>query len=523
MTLPNYERFVAVARVAIEAVTPLSVTRGETDRGFDTALVVDANGLPTIPGTALAGVLRHLYVEQFEPARASPSEGETPLADALFGYAASSAQQASRVEVSWAAIHDAYGRPVDGLLTGADLDRRLPVRGDKQGSGEELGRATYAAALRSLALEPVIRDHVRIDEFGAAKLDGPHGMKFDRAVLPAGHRFTFEILLRSQVRDDPDWARLLDLLTHPAFRLGGATRRGLGRVAVVSIDDQVFDLADQEQRRQFLSLPRSLAERGTLQRRASATGPAAWRGWEKLEIHWRPTQEWRVGGAAGSKNGSQRDADMRPLQEPVVRWTSDTTPMLESRWVLPASGLKGALAHRVVYHANRLEARWTDSEDPDTAPYTVDECPALDRLFGFVRASKQKGSADQARAGSVLLDDRLVPDGAMHDNGSVGRLQHTSGDRFTGGVLDGALFDEEFLRPGVEGHPAWRFDCWVRTATGSDDDRAADALARRVFVCALQDWLAGRLNVGAAGSRGFGYGTGEMTLPAGWSTAGGSS
>jgi CRISPR/Cas system CSM-associated protein Csm3 (group 7 of RAMP superfamily) len=521
MSLPNYERFVAVARVVIEAVTPLSVTRGETDRGFDTALVVDANGLPTIPGTALAGVLRHLYVEEFEPARSEPPDRETPQADALFGYAASNAQQASRVELSWAAIHDAYGRPVDTLLTGVELERRLPTRGEQGKSPEAAGRTDYARTLRSLALEPVIRDHVRIDEFGAAKLDGPHGMKFDRAVLPAGHRFTFEILLRGQVRDDPDWTRLLELLTHPAFRLGGATRRGLGRVAVVSIDEQVFDFADADQRRQYLSLPRSLAERGTLQRRAMRPETASWRGWERIEIRWRPTQEWRVGGGTGSKGEGRKEADMQPLREPVVRWTSETTPTLEWRWVLPASGLKGALAHRVVYHANRLEGRWAEGLDPEKTPYSVDECPMLDRLFGFVRTSRQTDPVDQVRVGSVLLDDHLVPNGALQQNGSVGRLQHTSGDRFTGGVLDGALFDEAFLRPGVEGHEAWRFDCWVRTAADSDDDGAVDALARRAFACALEDWLAGRLNVGTAGSRGFGFGAGRMSVPAGWSALGG--
>ena len=119
------------------------------------------------------------------------------------------------------------------------------------------------------------------------------------------------------------------------------------------------------------------------------------------------------------------------------------------------------------------------------------------------------------RAGAVLFDDRLVADDCLEKNGRVERMQHVSSDRFTGGALNGALFDEEYLPPGVESGEAWRFDCWVR--------KSVDANARRALVNALEDWLGGRLNVGAAGSRGFGFGLGRMTLPDGWPASGGDS
>jgi len=51
----------AVAQVALEALEPLSIASGAVDPLFDTVLVTDANGLPTIPGSALAGVLRTAY------------------------------------------------------------------------------------------------------------------------------------------------------------------------------------------------------------------------------------------------------------------------------------------------------------------------------------------------------------------------------------------------------------------------------------------------------------------------------
>ncbi|RMH63953.1 MAG: CRISPR-associated protein, partial [Calditrichaeota bacterium] len=47
------------ARVLVEAVTPLKIGTGETVLNIDELVATDANGLPVIPGTALAGVLRH--------------------------------------------------------------------------------------------------------------------------------------------------------------------------------------------------------------------------------------------------------------------------------------------------------------------------------------------------------------------------------------------------------------------------------------------------------------------------------
>jgi CRISPR/Cas system CSM-associated protein Csm3 (group 7 of RAMP superfamily) len=503
MSLPRYERFIAVARVVVEAATPLSVTRGEAERGFDTMLVTDANGLPAIPGTAIAGMLRHLYVDEYEAPRTDEHAPATPAADALFGYVAGRAQQASRVEVSWAAIHDAFGRPIDELLLGDAIDERLPLR------------TPYAERLRRMTLEPVTRDHVRIDERGVALLDGPQGMKFDRAVLPAGHRFTFELKLRSNHAEEPDWKRILDLLLHPCFRIGGATRRGLGRLTVVRVHVRTYDLASTDERRAYLSLPRHLGAVDGLKKLDPADCWAtSSRCWEKIEIEWRPTQEWRVGGAARATQTGADDVDMRPLREEVVSWSKDgQTPTLKERWVLPASGLKGALAHRVVYHANRRERRWAGRADSQGTPYTSSDCPVIDRLFGYVRRSKDHTVVTLAHAGSVLFDDRLVEDRFIEGGsagGATGRAQHVSGDRFTGGVIHGALFDEEFVRPGVAGGSSspWTFECWVR--------KDLDTTAQLAFTCALEDWVRGRLNVGAAGSRSYGYGRGTLRLPAAW-------
>ena len=49
---------VHIARFSLQARSALSIGTGGTDGVFDHPIVRDANGLPLIPGTSLAGVLR---------------------------------------------------------------------------------------------------------------------------------------------------------------------------------------------------------------------------------------------------------------------------------------------------------------------------------------------------------------------------------------------------------------------------------------------------------------------------------
>jgi hypothetical protein len=113
---------IAVARITIEALTPFIVSAGAGDDVRDSFCVVDANGLPTIPGSSIAGVLRH--------AMAGP---DGPQHDArcqsLFGYQERNEGSASRLEVSGRRSRRA--RPSGPLppgsgerVPGVPLDRR---------------------------------------------------------------------------------------------------------------------------------------------------------------------------------------------------------------------------------------------------------------------------------------------------------------------------------------------------------------------------------------------------------------
>lgn len=102
--------FYCLTRVTLEALSAHGIHSGQGDTTHDVLLVRDANGLPALPGSSLAGVLRHAYREQ---------HGQQ-AAGRLFGQLGPQAQP-SWLSVSWGLVHDSLNRPCEGLLTDADL------------------------------------------------------------------------------------------------------------------------------------------------------------------------------------------------------------------------------------------------------------------------------------------------------------------------------------------------------------------------------------------------------------------
>ncbi|TAJ42796.1 MAG: hypothetical protein EPO55_00780, partial [Reyranella sp.] len=227
-----------VLRLTLEAVTPLSIAGGRPDPLLDTSLIRDANGLPAIPATSVAGVLRRLHEDYF-------GEDATQV---LFGveHGGSTEGRASALEVSFGCLQDSNGHAVEGLLLG-------------KAGAERLADPILSAAILAA---PLKRDHVALDARGTAI----EHLKFERSSLPPGYRFSLELALWSGVnaREDvealaaadaakqarAELARVLALFEAPYFRLGGATRRGLGRLQVVGAAQYAaFDMRRAEDRR----------------------------------------------------------------------------------------------------------------------------------------------------------------------------------------------------------------------------------------------------------------------------------
>ncbi|MCP4702798.1 MAG: hypothetical protein GY862_38955 [Gammaproteobacteria bacterium] len=482
----DYPVFYA-ARVVLETRTLLSISTGRGDGVFDSALVRDANGLPAIPGSSFAGVLRHLYRHAY---------GEEAAND-LFGYTRRSAAEddsrdkPSQVHVSWGCIHDSKDRPVEGL----QFD---PARL----SDDPL----LVSALQAI---PVVRRHVRLTGRGAAAEAG----QFDRTGLHAGHRFSVELSLWSKELNDPRWEDLLCLLELPAFRLGGATRRGLGAVKVVRLcqgkfyldarnrekqaKEQAYDdlQAYSEYQNSSLEETKILAERHPPFQAEQAERAKRAKRAEKIlyaDIHLMPRDGYRFG--QGTESLSGEPAKLLSVQEKRVVWDSGKGGLSEKlKLVIPASSVKGALSHRLAFHHNALTQQFADKLDK---AYDKADNPAVQALFGYARDDKKSQKAGQA--GQTVLDDvYLVP---KPEQAFV--LQHNGIDRFTGGVRRHVLFNEELV--GQKDVLKFRL-----TLIRPDDD--IDHNIRTALHKTLEDLIQGRLALGAGGGRAaHGFFSGEV-------------
>jgi CRISPR/Cas system CSM-associated protein Csm3 (group 7 of RAMP superfamily) len=453
-----------IARITLELRTPLHLGSGKPGDFSDADLVYDANGLPAIPGSSIAGVLRSLAGKQSEHAKD------------VFGFQnGSHGSQGSRLTVSWACIHDSRNRPVEGIVDPERID------------SDEILR---------LAREPSLRDHVRMTDTGVADAKG-HG-KFDELSLHIGHRFTFEMELRGTPADRDADARklagLIHLLYDPRFRLGGKTRRGFGAVEPVAVCRGSFDTADAGDRARYLKHPVSLeAPSPTLEHVGKAGQDAD--PFAALDL--TPRGFWMFGGGTDVKTDGESDywkaADMAPVRDAVIEWPNNQAKILENCFMLPASSIKGALAHRTAFHYNCLTGRFIDPDNPEEARQLLEDCrqnnEAVNELFGIVK------SKDSGERGHVIIDDAFLP-----SDTATRRVPHVSIDRFTGGALDGALYDE---RPLIGGKLQLRV--FLDMATSHFDPGILEAFRR-----ALQDVAEGRLALGAGAGRGNGFFAGTI-------------
>lgn len=479
-----------VARVTLQFLTPFAVRSGRGDLFSDSVFVTDANGLPAIPGSSIAGMLRHAAaavlgdgtVERMDPDQ--EKHVFLNVVEHLFGTSAGRDRDAgfgSRLTVSWAAIHDRADRPVDGMR-----DPYGPMADDPVLENARAG---------------VLRDHVRIDHRGGPADRG----KFEETLVAAGHRFTVELVLSGNEEDASAMDALLGLLSSPGLRLGGGGRRGYGAFMVVAVRRRAFDLRDEAGFDAFSALPVDLGDAGPLEPNGipESVPPA---GSAAIVLDgFGPRDRWLCGGGT-----AETGEDFAPVAERIVMWKSAGV----TGWagevteapvhVVPASGIKGALAHRLSWHSNLLAARrgarlWADGAGgPDPAAVTGPANPAVLALLGRVKHKNERGYA-----GRLLLDDLFLSDGAVR----TASVHHVSQDRFTGGARRGRLFSERVLEP--DPWPgAYRLTLMPRPKEDDPKEEAAavarEAEALDALAATLVDLRRGRLFFGAGSSRGNG-------------------
>lgn len=465
--MKNQYRF--LARIVIEAVSPLNIGSGEKGIKSDSLILRDVNGLPFIPGTTIAGLLRHSIIAE-RKANETDKDYKKKLED-LRSPLMGSQDNGSPLIITEAKMLDSYGSALDGIIDQRKLDK------------------SFLDYYRELP----IRQHAKIDHRGVTR----EGGKFDEEIVLKGTRFCFEMEMLSDSDDDSEFKSFLDELNSDTFRIGSGSRSGFGEIKI--IDDlchyKKINLNAPEDREWYLAKSSSLSDEWQDADPLPSHSENKATEWVTYELELHPADFMLFGSGLGNDK-----ADMTYVRESFVDWSYTPAHLKDRERVvlIPASSIKGALSHRVAFHYNKKKNVFADHMTKEEIESHVGKNnKAVKSLFGSEGEKEGKKMINKQR-GNVIMSDIFQdcpPSANLDCNFSSKVLNHVSIDRFTGGAIDGALFNEEVLY--AKGM-TFNLKLMVNNAAIKDDD------IRKAFEDALIDICTGMLPLGGGVNRGNG-------------------
>jgi len=516
-----------LARFMVETNTPLSIGSGRGGLLNQRLVAKDANGLPYLPGTALAGVVRH-ELEQDEALQAQ--------IDQLFGFQNGENGLGSRITFSSGHLLDENGQTVLEGLQNIDFSK------------------AYFASFKRLPE----RDHVCITDRGVAKKHG----KFEEELVHKGTRFVFEIEMEGTSHDADLWQQILNILNSEVFRIGAGTRKGFGQLKVLECQTRQFNLEVNADLMAYLS--KSSALNAPIMGWDNFESTQTGRKWLDYTLELEASNFFLMGAGLGNEN-----ADMTPKKEKYFVWKPGGGVELKEHFLLPATSFKGAIAHRVAYHYNKLKGETIEkiaaqerylSFDIDAAlkryqlSYPIEQIEsskapewqllaaeieamdinqseewqtfldqlqdedanlqllpigasnnAIKALFGYTKAKKSRrknnvqnetqNDEEHGARGKVIFSDFYLNPEKIRTK----TLNHVALDRFTGGARDGALFTEEvsaFSDKIV-------LEMWV------EEDAFVETEIKSAFEKTIEELCTGQLQLGGSTNKGHGVFTGS--------------
>lgn len=305
-----------------------------------------------------------------------------------------------------------------------------------------------------------IRDHVAINPNGTAKDAG----KFDEEVVFKGTRFKFSLELNGK---KDEFEKILNLLSDPTLRLGGGSSKGFGVLSILGIkwgefEPYNFSSSLNKEPDSFMNFDLKEVENNKF---------------IKYELRISPDNFFMFGSGFGDG-----EADQTPVTESVVNYK--TGKLSEQKILIPASSIKGALSHRTAFNYNKIKKQF------DMKAKAGNENGAVREIFGY-----EKGKTDNGAKGKILLSDCFLDYDKEKDTKV---FEHVSIDRFTGGAIDGALFQEKTVSKKSE------FIIEILLKNSVSDE------ALNAFETTLKDVVGGRLPLGGATTKGHGFFKGEV-------------
>lgn len=298
-----------IARITLEAQSPVAISSGGSDPLHDNLLARDVNGLPILPATSIAGALR---------AQFSDKDGNH-----FFGHQNGDQGQRSAVIFSDGLLHWSDNAPRDGII----FDQTAITQ-------DSVAKLCHKSA-------PVERQHARINESGV--VDGVG--KFTRAGIPKGARFTFEI---SAFKDGEAFSAICEKLTHGLF-LGGATRSGFGAFTCLLVQKAVYDLHDPKDAKKFREIAGYRLDKPLPDEKTTH------------ETSKGPINTWHLTGQIEGPllighSSQDKQITRAPYEEQWIDWSSGKGACARAHFVVPASSIKGPLRHRTLFHLRKKGA-----------------------------------------------------------------------------------------------------------------------------------------------------------------------
>jgi CRISPR/Cas system CSM-associated protein Csm3 (group 7 of RAMP superfamily) len=465
-----------LARIVLEAETPLSVGSGNIDIITDAPVVRDVNGLPYLPGTSISGILRHAIGEnnakvifgfqETPKEKAERAKQEKKPTEKL-----ESIDIGSKIIFTEGKMLDSKGIPIDGLQNIDWMDG-------------------YFSKFKNLP----IRQHVRIDAKGVAT----HGAKFDEEVVYKGTRFCFEIeYVAEKNEDETNFQNVLKQLTSNAIRFGGGTRSGFGEVKVINVKTKLIDFSELNELNDYLEKSSSLAEVKFWEKATLFNEKVNDDNWLEYKLELEPEDFFLFSSGFGNEN-----ADITPVFEDFISWDSGFGEFKEKNILIPGSSIKGALSHRTAFYFNKHSNVFVeDLKQDEIEKHIGKNNVAVQTLFGS-EGDKVNGKTENQYRGNVMISDIIAIGDAK-----TKVLNHVAIDRFTGGAIDGMLFSEET----VYGKGAkYELKLMVNKAALKDDK---ENKIKEAFESALNDICTGMLPLGGGVNRGNGIFNGKLIKP----------
>ena len=312
-----------------------------------------------------------------------------------------------------------------------------------------------------------IREHNAMNDKGVTIKNA----KFDEEVIYKGTRFKFSIeMLNENVNDKNNFFQLLDLLSKDSFRIGAGSSKGFGQIKVIEITYDEFDVNSDE----YVNLSSSL----NINTKLSETHKIKEFDDEKYikyKLILTPDDFFMFGSGFGDD-----EADMTPVFEDIVDY--EKQDLIKEKVLIPASSVKGAISHRTTYHYNLINKNFIKENGENKAE-------VVETIFG----SKKDKEKDSFK-GNILISDVYL------DKTSSKVFDHVSIDRFTGGAIDSALFQEKT----IASKETFTLEILI------NKEKVKDEVALESFEKALKDITTGMLSLGGATTKGHGIFSGKV-------------